>query len=78
MKNYLLPYKYLTVFFLIGWFIYMLIDDYDLIKKHWQTSLLNYVALWAVYFAIYFVVFSIVYWATCFTIELIKKYFIAK
>lgn len=56
----------------------MLIDDYDLIKKHWQTSLLNYVALWAVYFAIYFVVFSIVYWATCFTIELIKKYFIAK
>lgn len=78
MKSYLTTYKYLSIIFVIGWYVFMIIDDFELIKKYWQTNLLKYLALWTGFLIIYFIVFSITYWSACIGIHLIKKYIIVK
>ena len=78
MKRYLILYKYLSILLIIGWYIYMIIDDFDLIRKYWQTNLFQYLALWTGFLIIYFIAFSITYWSACFIIELIKKHIVIK
>jgi hypothetical protein len=56
----------------------MVVDDYELIKKYWQTNLLKYIALWTGFLLVYFIAFSITFWSVCITIQLIKKYIIVK
>ena len=63
----------MSILLIIGWYIFMIIDDFNLISKHWQTYLLQYLALWTGYLIIYFIAFSISYWSACFIIQLIKK-----
>lgn len=57
-------YKYLSIAFVIGYSILVVVDDYALITKHWKTSWLLYLQLWIVYFFMYFIVFSFYYWLT--------------
>ena len=70
-KKALKIYKYLSLLFLIVYWIYVVVDDYSLTKMYWKTEYLTYLEIWVMYFLIYFFGFSLLYWFTCLTIILI-------
>jgi hypothetical protein len=62
-KKTLTVYKYLSVLFTIGFWIYIIIDDYHFIEKYWDTHWQDYLMIWTAYFLGYFIGLSIYFWA---------------
>jgi hypothetical protein len=59
-------FKYLVILFTLGYWIYIVIDDYVFIENYWSTNWLEYIGLWTVYYLIYLLVFSLYFWAISF------------
>lgn len=55
-------YKYLLLAFVIGYLIYVLIDDFIFIEKYWDSNWLEYILIWSLYLFVYLAVVSIYYW----------------
>jgi len=55
-------YKYLSFIFIIGFYIFLIIDDYTFIVEYWRTNWLEYIAFWTAYVLVYLVAFSIYFW----------------
>ena len=55
-------FKYLVLFFTIGYWIYIVIDDYSFIENYWSANELLYIRVWAGYYLAYLLVFSIYFW----------------
>jgi len=55
-------YKYLLVLYSIIFWVYIIIDDYEFIKKYWSTNWLKYIEGWLIYFLIYLIGLSIYFW----------------
>lgn len=77
-KKTLAVYKYLSVLFSTGYWIYVIIDDFHFIEKYWRTHWWDYLLIWTSYFLVYFIAFSIYFWLTSATIifiyhKLIKR-----
>lgn len=64
-------FKYLSIFFTIVYWIYIVIDDYVFIEKYWDTNWLDYLGIWTIYFFVYFVAFSICFWLISMTLILV-------
>ena len=66
-------FKYLSIAFVIIYWVYLLIDDWIFIEKYGGTDWLDadHIAVWFLYFVIYFLGFSVYYWAIVFTVILI-------
>jgi len=66
-------FKYLSLAFMIIYWVYLLIDDWIFIEKYGGTDWLDadHIAVWFLYFVIYFLGFSVYYWAIVFTVILI-------
>jgi len=73
LKAALKIFKYLSLAFVIIYWVYLLIDDWIFIEKYPATDWLDadHLAIWFLYFVIYFLGFSVYYWAIVFTIILI-------
>lgn len=78
MRKYIMTYKYLSIVFCIGYYIFVIIDDLKLIKEYWETSILYYLFIWTSYFIVFFIYFSIFYWLVCIVLIFIKKYVLIK
>ena len=55
-------YKYASLLFSIGYWIYIIIDDYHFIERYWKSNWLEYLGLWILYFVMYFIAFSFYFW----------------
>ena len=71
-------YKYLAIAFAGVFFIYMLYDDYNLLKRieSWSQGL-THVGLYLMYDIVYLVIGSIYYWAIA-SVIVITCYLISK
>ena len=47
-------FKYLAILFIPFYWIYILFDDYQFIKKYWTENWLEYLGTWTMYFIVYF------------------------
>ena len=64
-------FKYLVILFTIGYWIYIVIDDYVFIEKYWSTNWLESIGLWALYYLVYLLGFTIYYWVISLIVILI-------
>lgn len=55
-------YKYLAIIFTIGYWIYIIIDDWTFIEKYWDENWLQYLGIWFLYYFLFLIFFSIYYW----------------
>lgn len=55
-------YRYSLILFTIGYWIYVIIDDYNFIVEYWSSSWLMYLGIWLLYYIAYLVAFSIYFW----------------
>ena len=70
-KRALTLFKYLFIIFSIGYWIYMIIDDWVFIEEYWDTNWLEYIQIWTMYFIAYILAFSFYYWLTTSVVILI-------
>lgn len=63
-------FNYLSLAFVIIYWVYLIIDDWIFIEKYTGTGWLDadHVAIWFLYFLIYFLGFSVYYWTIVFTV----------
>lgn len=61
-KKLLTVYKYLSFVSSIGYWIYIVIDDFHFIEKYWHTHWWDYLVIWTSYFLVYFIALSIYFW----------------
>ncbi len=54
-------YKYSSIIFIIIYWVYIIIDDYNFIVNYWNTNWIDYIKIWSIYFLIYFVLFTIIF-----------------
>jgi len=55
-------FKYLVVIFTIGYWIYIVIDDWIFIEKYWDENWLLYLGIWFLYYFVFLLFASIYYW----------------
>jgi len=55
-------YKYLLLLFIIGFWVYIIIDDWVFIEKYWTENWLSYLTGWMIWCLIYSVMLSIYFW----------------
>jgi len=72
-------FKYLSILFMIAYWVYVIIGDYVLIKEYWNTNWLEYLEIWFLYFIVYILGFSLYYWLISMIViliyfKLIKKH----
>ena len=48
-------YKYASIIYIIAYWIYIIIDDYQFIINYWKTNWVDYLTIWSIYFLIYFI-----------------------
>lgn len=70
-KKALTFFKYLSILFSVGFWIYMIIDDWCFIEKYWDTNWLESIGIWILYFIAYFLAFTFYYWLTASVIILV-------
>ncbi|MDB5258236.1 MAG: hypothetical protein JWM14_2931 [Chitinophagaceae bacterium] len=70
-KKAFLIFKYLALAFTIGYWIYVVIDDYNFIRQYWTDNWLDYLTIWAMYFLSYFLTFSVYYWVISIVVILV-------
>ncbi len=64
-------YKYLAIFFVVGFFAWMGIGNYEIWIKYWRSNWFQYLGIWTIYCVIYLLVISLCYWGISITIILI-------
>lgn len=64
-KKALKLFKYLSIFFTVIFWTYMIIDDYVLWKEYEYGINAEKIGFWIVWFVLYFLVFAFYYWITC-------------
>jgi hypothetical protein len=62
LKRALRIYKWLSLAFIVLYWIYAFVDDYPLIQRYWRTAWLDYVEVWAIWLPFFFLLFSFAYW----------------
>lgn len=70
-KKALKIFKYLSILFILIYWMYILLDDYQFIKKYWTENWIEYVEIWSTYFMTYLLTFSIYYWFVASVIVLV-------
>jgi len=55
-------YKVLIVVYIVLFWMFTIIDDYNLIKTYWNSGQFSIMNVWVRYFLGYFVIGSVVYW----------------
>lgn len=69
-------FKYLSILYTAGFWIWLLVDDYDLIQRNGLSVL-----IWAYYlllYFLYFIMFSLYYWAVVWIGNFVNNRFINK
>jgi len=64
-------FKYLSILFVLGYWCYVIVDDYSLWARYWRESWLMYIGLWCVYCIIYYLAFGLYYWGIAIALILI-------
>lgn len=69
-------FKYLSLFYAVGFWVFLYVDDYMLIQRNGQSVLM--MAYYCLLYLLYYVYFALYYWAIVLTGKFVYKRFIEK